>query len=222
VNAFRTKLLRVAFSLMLVASCRPGPAGSTPARARNLACEGSKPVIISGNDTGFQTCSNGMRHRPKAVKCPSFLPRSDDGVSNLRRHISHYDELSGDEAGSMPCIRDSDCSARAYGHCEPTRPSVMTWCAYGCVSDSECSSGELCLCGDPVGGCVPATCRIDSDCGPPYVCGDYEPIDVECGDTDAFACQTKRDECAVLCPHPRLFCTFSQGRRVCSDECGIT
>lgn len=219
----RTKRwLRLAFWLALVAACRPSAPEPTTAPPRDMKCENSEPIVLAGKDTGVERCSNGMRHRPRAVKCQSFLPRLDDGVSYLRRHVSHYDELLRDLAKVSSCLRDSDCSGRAHGHCEPMRASVMTFCAYGCVTDSECSANELCLCGDPVGHCVPASCRTDADCAPPFVCGDYEPIDSECGNRDAFACQTERDECTVFCRPPRLFCAFSEGRRACSDECGIS
>ena len=206
----------------LVPTCRSRQPESVTTSVRDLACEESKPIVLFGKHTGFERCSNSMRHRRNAVACASSLPRPDDGVSYLKRYVPEVYEWSQEvvEAGSW-CLRDSDCSARVHGHCEPMRPCCGTYCAYGCLSDSECSDGEICLCDDPVGRCVPASCQTDADCQHPYVCGDYEPIDGECGVRDAFACQTARDECAVICGPRGIFCTFSEGHRTCADECGV-
>lgn len=215
------RLLSAGFLSALAAGCKPGPPESASANAPSLECEGSSPIALFGRDTGFSRCSNGMRHRPRAVECASFLPRAGDGVPYLREYMFLYDEVVRDHRKHLPCVRDSDCSARAHGHCEPSQPVAATHCAYGCVNDSECSPGELCLCDDPVGHCVPASCRSDSDCAPPFVCGDYHPFNAPCGVSDAFACQTEGDECAAQCGPGGIHCSLVQGRRTCARNCSV-
>jgi hypothetical protein len=207
---------------VLSPACGSRGAESPASLAPGLICQGSRPDLIEGKETGLAICSNGMRHRPKAETCPSFLPRADNGVASLKQTAAKvvWDFSPEERAKWSWCLGDSDCSARPHGHCEASS-GVGSHCEYGCLSDAECSKGELCLCDEPVGYCVPASCRTDADCASPFVCGDYEPVGAECGRRDAFACQTAGDECAVECRSPDIFCTFLQGRRTCGSDCAI-
>jgi hypothetical protein len=203
---------------VILGACRSREPESATRPDLPAACGKSTPVVISGQDSGVARCSTGLRHRQQAVACPSLLPRKD---SHLRQRAPELFSLSSSVGATLPCLKDQDCSARLHGHCELTHPGHFTYCAYGCESDADCSTNELCLCGDPIGQCVPASCRTDADCDPPFLCADYEPIGAECGDHDAFACQTSRDECTVMCRAPGIFCTFSAGHRVCASDCAI-
>jgi hypothetical protein len=70
-----------------------------------------------------------------------------------------------------------------------------------CLVDSDCGSTGVCDCEAPrcaepfaVAGnvCVPADCRVDSDCA----CG-FCAADTSCGGIDAYHCTTPRDECST-------------------------
>ncbi len=86
-------------------------------------------------------------------------------------------------------------------------------CNYGCLSDSDCSSGQVCLCQDPVGKCVPANCQSDANCANGYCSTyDYSP---GCGGV-AFACTTPRDECQTGSQCSTGYCSLApDGHRTC-------
>ena len=56
---------------------------ATPLPPTLLRCESSEPVVIGGEATGFEVCSNGMTHRSSSKKCPSLLPRRNGGADEL-------------------------------------------------------------------------------------------------------------------------------------------
>jgi hypothetical protein len=177
-------------------------------------CGESKPIIVSGRPTGFEKCSNGSRHRPSSGTCPSALPRSEAVVGLTIDGIG--------DAAHGGCRRDQDCSERLHGYCGfADRPPTFASCIYGCVRDDECARGQICLCGAPVGACVPAACRTDADCAPGYLCADYAVDGGECGERDAFACQSPRDTCVTTCSMDAGLCTFAHGRRTCSGSCSL-
>src|SRR5262249_49666913 len=96
-------------------------------------------------------------------------------------------------------------------------------CVYGCTRDEECPASNICVCGDPVGHCAPATCTTDRDCGGAsqvgflvgFLCASYKP-DHYCG-VDSFACQAWTDSCLSDrdCTNG-LACTLQGTRRACS------
>jgi hypothetical protein len=99
------------------------------------------------------------------------------------------------------CRYDSDCTAKPYGHCGwKSYYFVDSSCQYGCVTNADCEPGSACICGDPVGTCLPATCTIDAECGAGFLCSDFI-TDPGCGG-QAFACQQASDACAAYgdCP----------------------
>lgn len=88
-------------------------------------------------------------------------------------------------------------------------------CIYGCTKDSECADGSICLCGDPVGTCVPAKCSADSEC-PDGLCASY--VATPGCDRPAFACQSPDDQCVSNddCPAmQRCTLNLQGGYRVC-------
>jgi hypothetical protein len=66
------------------------------------------------------------------------------------------------------------------------------FCTSGCTRDSDCSSGQICVCADPVGHCVDSSCNAGK-CAPGFDCIDYD-ISPGCPGS-AFACQTPADAC---------------------------
>lgn len=98
---------------------------------------------------GFVLCGDGSSRRPEAAACRSEVPRPAPGST------CH----AGDE-----CCFDADCAAAPYGYCS------YGACLYGCVSDADCASDNLCLCQEPVGKCVPTLCHSDAECPPEVSC----------------------------------------------------
>lgn len=139
----------------------------------------------AGHDTGFVRCAEGYLHRVEKKACPSTVPRTD----TLETVSEELDE----------CHSDSDCSGD-YAHCAVSsgggfQPPFLQ-CRTGCVADSDCATGSICLCGDPVGQCVPTSgCTVDSECAGDSLClGQLVPG--VCGEGSyEFGCEQPDDEC---------------------------
>jgi hypothetical protein len=184
----------------------------------NTGSFNSFPCVASDAGSGFVSCDNLLVHRATKEQCPSFVPRE----SNSQDGGAGDDANSTDDgaASNTPCSHDADCTAEAHGHCDSSGA-----CRYGCVRDEECATGQICLCGYPVGQCVNATCSVDSDCAPGFNCASYAVVP-GCGEI-AFACQAPGDGCAsdIHCTLPS-HCIYQAGRRICSvpaesrDACG--
>lgn len=142
-------------------------------------CDPSTPVLINDQSTGFERCSGGALHRPTATTCPNLAPRSTTCESP-------NPEATG-------CVTDSDCTERDHGYCDIAPLEASCYCNYGCVTDADCGAGSICLCGDPVGVCAPATCTTDADCEGDLRCVAYT-TNPGCGGT-GFTCQTPQDTC---------------------------
>jgi hypothetical protein len=128
--------------------------------------------------SGYERCKNGSVHRVAIQTCESLLSQ--------RAPLDP--SLGGD------CQSDADCTNKPSGYCRAFAglEAPGNYCAYGCLSDADCTTGSICLCGDPIGTCVSATCASDADCGAGLRCQRYESI--ACGGT-GFACQTPDDQC---------------------------
>jgi hypothetical protein len=150
--------------------------------------------------------------RREVTECPSVLPRPEVCPN----------------AAATGCQKDADCTEKPNGYCgaitwfggEP--PGAGCECIYGCTKDADCGEGSICLCGEPVGRCAPATCVSDAAC-PEGGCSLYESMP-GCPSTK-FACQLLADECASNkeCQdkgQDKPFCTIKDGKRVCAGwEC---
>ena len=182
-----------------------GPSGAGGSTTSNpFPCNGSQPDLVMGQPSGYEHCANGMVHRPAAITCPSGLPRAQTCSTGF----------------SDKCSKDSDCTGGLHDYCgQRLLPPDGSFCGcfQGCVSDAECGSGAICVCGDPVGLCVPATCKSDADCGPGLVCAEYAVGVVGCGGSTYFACQTPEDTCAVdtMCQSSGGICTYDGTKRAC-------
>lgn len=154
------------------------------------ACADPQPLLVAGQETGFVSCGDGgPLHRPEQRTCPSLLPR-DVEFEPVNPHPSLGGAAGAESVlGFDECTRDSDCEG-PYAHCVhalPIGPDYLK-CVAGCVSDADCGEDELCLCGDPAGSCVPATCKTDADC------------DGECLGTEIQGCSELRREFACVSP----------------------
>lgn len=179
--------------------------------ASPFPCENPMPYPGLGEDpNGYQSCEGGMIHHYASGTC----------VNNLQNHVPpSCNDPTFDE-----CTTDADCTAAPYGFCSwPGEAVPGCWCNYGCVTSADCAEGYACLCGEPIGVCVPATCDGDGDCDPGMLCSSYTQ-DPGCGGT-AFSCQTPADDCggdADCAPNQLCSIDFATGAHVCQDiNCAI-
>jgi hypothetical protein len=208
-----------------------GDGGDAPDLAPH-PCLNPVPVLLGDADIGFDSCqgggdfSNGYLEgvrRRVAIACPSFLPRASKGACPLP-------DASPFASGytfpiSEICRSDDDCSAKANSHCEPwspdggIRPSDCR-CSPGCLQDSDCAASEVCLCGNPVGICVPASCASSTSCNSGYDCIVSSP---GCG-PPRFDCQAPTDTCFPTDRCDSGICAEHDGSFTCSSNgpvCGI-
>jgi hypothetical protein len=157
--------------------------------------------------SGVVKCSERFLHRDQALQCrPDVVGVGEQG----------YPANPGDAASSTKyCFVDADCNQASSGHCLLTAGRLM--CAYGCRRDSDCGSGQLCLCGEGlVGSCVAAECRSDADCAAGSLC--TGPANSESYVRQHFSCQQASDECAgdSQCG-AETFCQFDPelGHKIC-------
>jgi len=150
------------------ASSTAGAGASAPVNP--YPCQ--KPVDL-GN--GFIQC-DGFKHRPAEGKCTSHVPRPEP-IANPTM---------------LGCSQDADCTDKPYGWCGYGQGNGG-FCNYGCVVDSDCGSGWLCECAEPVGRCVRAECATDAACGPNLMCRGYDASG-GCGEV-TYSCQTAADTC---------------------------
>jgi hypothetical protein len=165
-----------------------------------LPCRNPTPLLGPGGEpTGYVECDGSSLHRTAQVECPS---------TKSETACTFETELSN-------CTYDSDCTASPNGYCS-------IWgciCHYGCAKDSDCGEGAICLCGDPVGRCAPATCVTDDDCE--GLCLSYHREPIGCTDP-AFACQDLADVCASDADCGPGACSIDDGVRTCRlIECVI-
>jgi hypothetical protein len=200
----------------------PGPAGAAGFSDSSVSAgaSGSAGVVASHPSAcvfqatlpgGIERCANGLEHRAAPATCPSLLP-----IPGVVRGLEGL--VDAGTSLDVECIRDADCTEKAYGHCVSDFGGPS--CNYGCVSDADCGAQQLCRCDWYGGYCVAAQCRTDDDCGEGYLCTKSEG----CG--DEFACQTPGDQCAVStdCPLGLPLCelvadTTTDGPRTRHREC---
>ncbi len=155
-----------------------GAQGGTSATSK-FTCDDPVAVLVDGKDTGYDTCAAGQTRRREAKACPSALPRAAACNSG---------------GGADSCKTDSECNDKPNGYCAAASGNQAPGCscAYGCTTDADCGADAICLCGAPVGRCVPAKCKDDAGC-PEGDCTSYDSSP-GCAFI-AFACQSTADTC---------------------------
>jgi hypothetical protein len=109
----------------------------------------------------------------------------------------HPPPIGNPDSGTPSCSSLSECTADYfYVACLHGSCSVDA-----CITDSDCSAGQLCVCANQIGGggavrlgneCMTTQCRIDSDCGGGQVCS---PSIGSCSSLLGYYCHTATDEC---------------------------
>ena len=179
---------------------------ATSATTPPFPCGAATPVIDA--TTGLEQCSRGYQRRVAPAKCPSLVPRA----AAIPNYSAAIDE----------CEHDADCPSATYGpyaHCGVRTGGSAHVCVAGCTLDRDCADNGVCLCGDPVGRCVPASCSTGADCTLGFDCAAYASLP-GCFSTQ-FACQTADDacgsdgDCAGKSPNA-AFCVLDGAARACS------
>ncbi|MDC0722180.1 ferritin-like domain-containing protein [Nannocystis bainbridge] len=182
-------------------------------------CEGTVTEIAQAfvdppTPSGFVKCDDGVIHRPEPREClspstPSTCP--------------------ADASPDGECLTDADCTGKPFGSCQLNQvfggilaPGDSCSCVFGCQTDSDCDTGEVCRCaGDGLGlhtECIPATCITDADCDG-ELCG-FSPDICEPGVFSSH-CTTPADSCAGDgdCDSPP--CSFDGSAWACANAaCG--
>jgi len=153
-----------------------------------------------------------------ATDAPVLVPtdhRPDDSQCATPRGPGSCSSVTGP---GLMCTSDSQCADGGVGgRCTASGggPAGCT-CTYdGCQTDSECGTGQLCVCHDSAysyGGnaCMPGNCRVDSDCGAGGYCSPAHGT-TNCGYVSGYYCHTTRDLCANDSD-----CSSTSGANVCT------
>ena len=160
--------------------------GTTVGEGHAPECRNPKPHLgPDGKPTGLTDCEGGSMARVEPTECGSTLPRPEQCAAA---------QACGSSPSGCSCLTDADCTERANGYCGSGGQIGGCYCSYGCRKDADCGSDMVCLCGDPVGQCVSATCSQKSDCPGTNECLSYTQSPGCPG--VAFACQNAADTCA--------------------------
>lgn len=182
------------------------PGGSGASGGTGGTPQNPFPCVDPTDNGNLEGCAGGLMHRKAADACTSRLPRPDAVT----------------DAPDAPCTHDADCTAFPNGYCTSYRATgqLRFTCNYGCVADSDCGAGHVCLCGDVIGTCAKADCVTDADCAAGFLCAESDES-YGCRQT-AFTCQMPSDTCAsdVDCPAARPVCSVgtSHGARTCVSK----
>jgi hypothetical protein len=131
--------------------------GTTDTGGMSQDCQ---PILQDdGTPTGFEACtSDDSVVRTSSVTCSDPYPPSD-GVTC--------------QAGYGVCSSDDDCTDAPFGSCGYVADiTAQCQCEYGCVTDADCGSGQVCMCAPLHHGtrCIDADCQSDADCDQGYRC----------------------------------------------------
>ncbi len=176
-----------------------GPPPITSGLSPSLQRVDAGAALDSG---GFVNTPQGFLHRPTVSACDGHLsidPSAGPGV-----------KVGGDggaDPANVACHTNADCTGGKFGRCNTYTianfatgeiPQIYVSCIYGCQSDADCGTGNICRCGPDVGTCVSATCTHDANCGAGQLClDDIQPDPCGYGGYDAFLCNVVGNECVT-------------------------
>jgi hypothetical protein len=149
-----------------------GSAGAAGSGAASSGAAGSGGVSVAGAGG-----AGGEPSGPPPFPCEGSMP------------------VGGDHPGYSRCGDSYVWHRPAVTECPPSAMPPMD--GVGCIKDSDCGTGKICVCGQP-SMCADATCTSDADCGAGFVCRGYSTSQCEGPGVvlpNGFACQTTGDAC---------------------------
>lgn len=184
-----------------------GPSGSGGTTEASGGAQGGFSCTNPWDHGGFVSCEEGYTHRERVAACENELPRPD-------RIFEKTDESPGS------CEYDSDCEGELeYCRVGSAMGLALAYCVSGCLTDSDCSEGQICACGSgPVGSCVAAECQSDADCAMDMRCSSWKTYN-GCSTTLTYSCQTEDDSCLshLYCSGDEE-CRVEDGKRACHPQ----
>ena len=142
---------------------------------KNLILSCSNPTQL-GN--GIELCEEGVKRRTQATSC-------EDKRSTY---------IIPEDCADIACSGELDYCVTYHQPSFPgTHSPSQSKCTTGCLSDSDCASDHICECGDPIGRCVPASCKTNSDCSPEQNC----LLNSKLRALDIYACTSPEQPCFV-------------------------
>jgi hypothetical protein len=162
-----------------------GTTASSSGSSGGLDASEDAPACVGGYDGSARPPP--AQHRAQPGTCPA-TPITNTCLSGY-----------ADSGAGAACGTRADCVPD--GSYTPFTNCLQGHCAVDqCLSDSDCPSGQACLCGSLQWGnacfhaneCVPADCRLDSDCGPGNYCS---PNPGACGIESGYYCHKATDAC---------------------------
>jgi hypothetical protein len=175
-------VVAVAVLALVVAGC----GGETVTADSFVPCVEPTPLLIAGQDTGYDTCSGGILQRRAATACPSLLPAScaneDAGVA-----------ADSGEACTQGCTSDNDC---IFGFICVCGDPIGVCEQASCKTDADCPNGSSCAEYDP----------NDLACGTVgFAC--QSPYD---------QCLTNADCAGIEADGEPTICQMTDGIRICT------
>ena len=190
------------------------PADVTPP----ATCTNPQPIMQESADgsvpTGLVRCDEGFMHRESSETClypPQLTGSCDMGT-----------DTDGDTGVFGECSSDADCDAAPHGYCNFDEYGKTCGCDYGCETDADCDTGQLCACFGAGARCVTANCTSDADCGD-YFCARlgsdgfscHGPFDTchtltDCPDQECPSCAYSATNCAWACEPEGGVCTIGR------------
>jgi len=168
-----TDFRRIAQSLLAAASLGPLLVVGCGSESDFATCDDSQASGVPGG--GLEECSSGIIHRATNATCELAPEPNACGADSQ-------------------CESDADCNDAPNGQCSNAQAGGSCSCSYGCVTDLECGSGQMCTCFAGGGYCVESGCVTDADCSE-GLCIQTTMGD-ECGPRQ-FECQLADDTCAI-------------------------
>ncbi len=154
----------------------------------------TNPLPVGGEDSGTVRCAEGYVRRTQAGRC----------ADNIARPVL---------CGEVECEGD-------YPYCD--QGGQVAYCSTGCLEDTDCPAGTICVCGADVGRCIEAECTSDADCTPGFHCADAT-TSLACGRSYKMTCQASADECVSDqdCGGMMPYCGPGADHRVCQEESAV-
>lgn len=168
-----------------------------------------------GGDSGSPDSPSSDSFVPDVVE-PDVADASDGGPADGPLPVPVNHRTDDSQCGTVPapgtcsfgspyfmCSMDSQCTdGGPNGRCiTGSGGPAYCGCTYDtCVHDTDCATGELCVChGSPYTNgagntCMPGNCRVDSDCGSGGYCSPAHGT-TGCGGISGYYCHTRQDTC---------------------------